>query len=164
MGSLQVALCIRSPSRSDRKPVPHRPRRRPPQEARPLLLFRGVHVTERRPMWPGFFIRLSCPLKYRFYLSPVHVSAIFGLQHALCPDAHRTSLLPQPGLRTHQPRRHDQPAVRGMDGGLRQRVANGRHPGSPDAPCPHSGGQRRELPTAGLKAAVEGPEGPGERN
>ena len=52
----------------------------------------------------------------------------------------------QPGLRTHQPAGHHEPALRGVDRSARQRAAHPSHP--------HPRSQRRELPPARVAAAT----------
>lgn len=55
-------------------------------------------------------------------------------------------------VRTQQPNRHDEPALRELDRGSRQRTAHRRGAGQAHPPLPHSGDQGRELPAPGRQA------------
>ncbi len=58
------------------------------------------------------------------------------------------------GLRTQQPHRDDEPALRELDRSPRQRTAHGSRAGQAHAPLPHSGDEGRGLPSAGRQAAT----------
>jgi len=61
----------------------------------------------------------------------------------------------QPGLRTQQPDRHDQSALRAMDGGDGQRTADRSVARPPDPPRSHPRGQRRKLPASRLEETTQ---------